>query len=652
MTGKHLEICIIGSGPRGLSVLERLCAQERHDRLLDSATLHLVDPAMPGAGSVWHTEQPRLLLTNTVSSQITIYTDHSSRIAGPIEPGPSLYDWAKGLALLGPLGEHDQATISEAQRLGPDDYPSRAFHGRYLSDSFRRIVAEAPEHVRVQIHRSRAVAIADTSGLPGGLQGIRLDDGTRLHRLDAVVLALGHTPTLLPPRQARAASLARVHKLHYLTPANPADVDLDMVTAGAPVLLRGLGLNFFDYLALLTVGRGGRFDRVGGRLRYRPGGGEPLMFATSRRGVPSHARGENEKGVFGRHTPRVLTPAALTALRERQAGGERLRVGTDLWPAVATEVECVYYATILTRSGRGDEQDSFVKHYIGASPADRPDVLDTYAFPAAQRWDWGQLARPHQGRTFTGRADFRTWVLDYLDRDVEQARAGNVSGPVKAALDVLRDLRNEIRMVVDHGGLDGESYRDELTGWYTPFNAFLSIGPPASRIEEAAALIEAGTLELIGPGTQIMIDTDRAAFVATSHLVPGEPIRAGVLIEARLHDVALRSTADLLLRHMLDTEQCRPYRMSCADGSSYETGGMAVTGRPYRVVDGHDQPHPRRFAFGVPTESVHWVTAAGIRPGVDSMTLADSDAIAGTIRALSPAATAATQPREFTGVVV
>jgi hypothetical protein len=55
-----------------------------------------------------------------------------------------------------------------------------------------------------------------------------------------------------------------------------------------------------------------------------------------------------------------------------------------------------------------------------------------------------------------------------------------------------------------------------------------------------------------------------------------------------------------------------------------------VTRRPYRLLDAQDRPHPRRFAFGVPTESVHWVTAAGIRPGVNSVILGDADAIART----------------------
>jgi hypothetical protein len=69
----------------------------------------------------------------------------------------------------------------------------------------------------------------------------------------------------------------------------------------------------------------------------------------------------------------------------------------------------------------------------------------------------------------------------------------------------------------------------------------------------------------------------------------------------------------------------------------HETGGLAVTRRPYRLLDADGRAHPRRFAYGVPTESVHWVTAAGVRPGVNSVILGDSDAIARSVLALTPA---------------
>ncbi len=72
---------------------------------------------------------------------------------------------------------------------------------------------------------------------------------------------------------------------------------------------------------------------------------------------------------------------------------------------------------------------------------------------------------------------------------------GNVEGPLKAALDVMRDLRNELRQVFDYDGLSGESRREHLDHWYMPLNAFLSIGPPRVRIEQMIALIKASVLD-------------------------------------------------------------------------------------------------------------------------------------------------------------
>jgi uncharacterized NAD(P)/FAD-binding protein YdhS len=95
------------------------------------------------------------------------------------------------------------------------------------------------------------------------------------------------------------------------------------------------------------------------------------------------------------------------------------------------------------------------------------------------------------------------------------------------------------------------------------------------------------------------------------------------LVEARLPEPDLRRTADPLLARLRAAGACRPHRVG-----GYETGGLDVTGSPYRLVDRQGRAHPRRFAIGVPTEGVHWVTAAGARPGVNSVTLADTDAVA------------------------
>ncbi|WRZ44964.1 FAD/NAD(P)-binding protein [Streptomyces sp. NBC_00151] len=639
-----MEVCLVGAGPRGLSVLERLCAQERKSPRWDQLTVHIVEPDPPGSGRVWRPSQSRHLLMNTVSCQVTVYTDASVAIEGPLEEGPSLYQWAKALgpsALTPGAGTpYDDETLAEARDLGPDTYPTRALYGQYLTWVFGRVSASASANTTVRVHASRAVALEDAepgTG-PSGAQTVLLEDGTRLTGLGAVVLAQGHVQVRPTDVEREFAAYAARHGLTYIAPSNPADVDLSTVAPGETVLLRGLGLNFFDYMALFTHARGGLFERVDGRLVYRPSGREPRLYAGSRRGVPYQARGENEKGAHGRYHPRLLTTDFVASLRARVRGGEPIRFGTELWPLISKEVRTLYYETLLAQRAEPAAVAAFGEAFLQAGDDEAEDLLLSAAgIGNDERWDWDTVARPYDGQVFRDLASFRSWLRDYLDEDVRRAREGNVSGPFKAALDLLRDLRNELRLAIDHGGLDAHSHRDELDRWYTPLNAFLSIGPPASRIDEMAALIDAGILDVTGPGLRVAtdpLDPAGAAFVGTSPDIADLRVRATVLIEARLPEIDVRRTADPLMDRLLSTGQARTHRIAGADGSSYETGGLAVSQRPYHLLQGQGVPHLRRFAYGVPTEAVHWVTAAGIRPGVGSVTLEDSDAIAAAVLAL------------------
>jgi hypothetical protein len=360
--------------------------------------------------------------------------------------------------------------------------------------------------------------------------------------------------------------------------------------------------------------------------------------------VPYQARGDNAKGPSGRHEPLVLTPEVIAGFRERAEAGDPADFLTEIWPLVAKEVETVYYASLPAvrerrgttggeaGSGSGADSGSFRERFLASAhgSAEEAATLEAFGVAEADRWSWDRLARPHQGQIFTSPARHRAWLLAYLRADAAHAALGNVEGPVKAALDVLRDVRNELRLIVDHGGLTGTSRRDHLDRWYTPLNAFLSIGPPRRRIEEMTALIEAGVLEVVGP--RMSVGTEEGLFTAQSPDVPGSAVTFTTLIEARLPEPDLRRTDDELLGRLLKTGQCRPHAI---DG--YETGGLEVTPRPYRLVNRQGRAHPRRFAFGVPTEGVHWVTAAGARPGVDSVTLSDADAVArAALRSLTP----------------
>ncbi|MES5821432.1 FAD/NAD(P)-binding protein [Streptomyces sp. RG80] len=622
-----LSVAVVGAGPRGTSVLERLCASA--PELLPPGarlTVHMVDPAPPGAGRVWRTAQPAGLLMNTVACQVTLFTDDSVDCSGPIRPGPSLHEWADGA-------------------LGPDEYPTRAHYGRYLEWVFARTVREAPPGVRIRTHTARATRLDDA---PDGRQTLALDDGRELTGLSAVVLAQGHLPTVPDAALRTDSAYADAQGLLHIPPANPADVDLSAVSPGEPVLLRGLGLNFFDHTALLTTGRGGRFVSDPHGLRYVPSGREPRLYAGSRRGVPYQARGDNAKGAYGRHIPRVLTPEVVSGFRKRADSGEAPDFLAEIWPLVAKEVETVYYELLVGElefgksafrkpefGKSGFRQSGFRERFLAVPHGDPQEalVLDEFGVPGADRWSWDRIARPYAGRGFADPGRWRDWLLALLREDAAQAALGNVAGPLKAALDVLRDLRNELRLIVDHGGVAGASRRDHLDRWYTPLNAFLSIGPPRRRIEELVALMEAGVVEVIGP--RLEVRAADGAWVAHSPEVPGSGVRVTTLIEARLPEPDLRHTADELLARLLRSGQCRPHAV---DG--HETGGLDVTARPYHLIDRQGRAHARRFAFGVPTEGVHWVTAAGARPGVDSVTLSDADAVA---RAALRATTAGTE---------
>lgn len=623
-THESSSIAIIGMGPRGLSVLERLCANVELTPDLN-VSVHIVDPFLAEAGKVWRTNQSKHLLMNTVASQITLFTDHSVECEGPIVSGPSLYEWARFLALINLPERYDESILNEARRLEPDSYPSRAFYGYYLKWTYQRIIHNAPSNVVIHFRQSRAISLDDA---PNGRQIIQCDDGSIMN-VNAVVLALGHTPTALSEEERVFQNFAERHCLCYIPPVNPADVNLDRIEPGKAAILRGLGLNFFDYIALLTVGRGGAFIRKQGRLFYEASGREPKLYASSRRGIPYHARGENQKGPFGRHEPLFLTREVIDEFHNRTNKGERINFRQEVWPLIAKEVETVYYTTLIRVMSCNCQSEHFKARYQNCPWGSEQEqhVLDEFGIKQAKRWSWKRISYPYFDKSFVNQQAYREWLIKYLSEDLTEARRGNVSGPLKAALDALRDLRNEVRLIVDHAGISGDSYREDLQGWYTPLNAFLSIGPPASRIDEMIALIEACILDILGPEIHLKLIEQPPRFQASSCLNEST-IEATVLIDARLPDIDIRRTTDPLLSYLMQSGQCRPFVIPNSSGPGYITGGLAVTTPPNHLVDNNGIAHPRRFAFGVPTEGVHWVTAAGIRPGVNSVTLGESDAIA------------------------
>ncbi len=124
-----MKIAIIGAGPRGLSLSERLIAHSKQNK--QAIDLLLFDPFLPGA--VWRTDQSADLLLNSVTSQVTLFTDDTLSTGGPVVKGPTLYEWAvtEGKHFAATHAPELVAECTALDSLDPNGHCSRALYGLY-----------------------------------------------------------------------------------------------------------------------------------------------------------------------------------------------------------------------------------------------------------------------------------------------------------------------------------------------------------------------------------------------------------------------------------------------------------------------------------------------------------------------------------------
>ncbi|MFI0260542.1 FAD/NAD(P)-binding protein [Streptomyces sp. NPDC017056] len=619
------RIAVVGAGPRGLSVLERLAARlgDAPERPVE---ISLIDAHEPGPGRIWRPDQSELLLMNTPAGEVTMFSGPADGGPPRAGAGPALDAWWR---------------TQEPDAAGPHAYAPRATYGKYL-----RFVLDAVESglgPRVTLHRRVDTVTAMRRPADGAGWELSLAGGTTLH-CDRAVLATGHArPGLSPDQQALSDFAATRPALRYVRGDSAADMPLEDVPAGAAVGVLGLGLAFFDVMALLTLGRGGRFETAGSGLRYVPSGREPRLLAGSRSGVPLPARGRNQKQATDRYRARIFTAGRI---RELRAQG-KLDFTRQVLPPLMAEVDLVRCARRIRAAADEETAKRFVESAtraaLAATDPHEAVLREAAAYPAAGpvvATDLTALARPFAGRTFEDRAAYREAVTELIRADLREAAAGNRYGPLKAALDTLRDVRSTICAAVDHTGLTAASQREFLAG-FVPLSSHLSAGPPASRLEQVLALMEAGVLELVGPDARFTGDEETGRFVARSPRVGGDPLPFDILVDARIPAPDLRTDPHPLTRDLRRRGLFTTYTNRDA-GGVLETGGVHVTSGAFHPVDVHGLPVTDLHVLGIPTEYTRWFTQVGSgRPGPWGVFTTNADAVAaGLLSGLSAPAPA------------
>ena len=604
------RVALIGAGPRGTSALERLLANwaaEGRDALPGrTLQIDVVDPYPAGPGHVWQPGQSRLYLMNTQSFYPTVIPE-DPQMAPPLAGG-TFEAWRRDRREDGKGLSADEA--AELASLESRHFPSRAIYGRYLSSTLAELLAHLPAGVTVAFHETTAVSVQRRG--PGF--DVELATGDSIPA-DAVVLSLGHLGCGLNSEQKSFRQAAERLGLKYFPPAVPADVDWSGVPGNEPVLVRGMGLNFFDVVGQLTEGRGGKFVESGSRLEYLPSGTEPLIIAASRRGTPYRTKADLDLYYARRVRLRYLTEDAV---RRFPTAGIQPGFDHDLWPLLHRDVLWSYYSTLVgvepaaVQNHRQfmAELESALRphsHRAGHWEAAVAKVVRLHVAPEFVL-DLAGLPAPLAGRSFASRAELDAAIVDYLDDDARRSLLGEAD-PVKMAIAALHTGRAVLKAAVADGGITEESWVGELRGWFDGFIEGLASGPPAMRGLQLAALARAGIVGFVGPDPKFSVDRLAGMFTAASPWVRDRPVAARTMVEALAPPNHLALCKSDLVRQLLADGLVRIKLMMTIEGTPVQTSGLDVVPHPYRAVGASGAVTPGLYILGLQLSSAQWGTA-------------------------------------------
>ena len=627
-------------------MLERLCAAYRHigqredpqgDRPeLRPVTVHIVDP-QPGSGAVWRPDQSSTLCMNTLAAAVTLFTEPGASVSAPVVTGPTLYEW---------LQDNMPDTSPD---LRPESHPSRADYGRYLQWFLDRVIENRPEGVTVEIHRTLATDIQSCPGSAEGVDGVDSADGAGRDRItladgtiidaDTTVIAPGWTaPEPDAMESFMDTSLQIYPELTWIRPGNPCDQDVSRIPAfsdsGEEVLVRGLGMGFFDLMALVTIDRGGRFvadpsTRSG--LRYEPSGQEPHLLVSSIHGYPYQP-----KPVYDSLPPSAQMPrfsAAVTGVthtsNSSDAAAGTIDFGTTLWPAILRDAQAAYYAVLC-----GDDLQCLAQiEAVIDDPECDPWMLHLNArldglVPAEQRFVLPAHADPV--RELCGTVDeFTERIADLVAADLDDARSGRESA-VKAGLQVIGSARKAAAIADEPGRFTVESRRDSYEQ-FRRIGQMVGSGPPAFRTAELLCLVDAGFVRFLGSHPTVVIDPEAPAFLMSSETTGDRSVSSETLVDAWMHKPDVRTPSDPLTCSLKNAGRLRPWAFEEPGTSSGRprTTRAPEVDRPTGLVVGKDGTvDPRVHLIGIPMQDVRADRTISPMPGSDPLFLQETDAAA------------------------
>lgn len=622
-------VAIIGAGPRGTSVIERLAkAVSQLPRLGLKLRVVVFDPFRPGSGHVWSPNQSSNFLMNTPSSFPTVAPPRVTDEAG--------LSFRQFVELGGDGAELPVETSDYLKSIAPGTYPTRAVYGHYLEhvyDSCAAVLEQHPDTELIHISAEVCALHPTASGYQVEYRGLDAERDEVLElSADSVVLALGHQNSELNPWQKQLLRASENSEATYLPPNVPADLDYSHFVAGEPALIRGLGLNFFDGMAELTLGRGGEFvvqgQVPGHRLEYVASGDEPQLVVASRRGTPYWGKPEVDDFIPEEITLRYFHATELIGeLAEARHSNPdaTLSFSRHIWPKLHRDILFAYYSqwalnlqTVPTTASNrflvGLEEILEAEHHEGNQVwlSELREYIATY--PDFSWLDVPALAHPFDQIGFGSPEEYQQAVRDYLVSNAKHS-AGGLNDPLSRAIMTMNAGRMVIKDLVANGILDERSRIEEVQAHFEPLVEGLSSGPPIERIEQLLALSRSGLVTFLGPDPEFSFDEGVEKFTASSPWVDSEVYTAKVMCEAMMPANRVLQNTSALITQLLGDKLARVHTWPNAEGEHIPGSGFDVVGEPYRLVNGEGLAHRGIFVLGLQLSSAQWGTAIAAQAG-------------------------------------
>jgi FAD-NAD(P)-binding len=455
---------------------------------------------------------------------------------------------------------------------------------------YETLVAHAPSNMEVIRHFAAAV---DITPVGGGRQAVTLDNGLTLC-VNHVVLTSGHTWNEESDDHGSEVRHLRPYPVEYFDA---------QVSPGESIAIAGMGLVAYDLLTAFTVGRGGVFEDVGDRMRYIPSGNEPIIYLFSRSGIPYCAKSAHGVDPYGDYQPVVCTPETIADLIHPGGSPARRQVDFrgDLLPLLYAEMQCRYLTHSAFLKGGADESADVRQRLTRAwASGGFAPVVEGFE-PVYGRFDPSSHLFAGAGRTYASAGDFQSQFYDMVESDLEEALAIGGS-PVKAALEVLRILRDQLRQVIEFGGLTFESYLDFQANIRGRINR-MEAGPPPLRSQQLLALLDAGVVRApLGPNPELTAGPDGRTTLRSTELTEETTIMVSAVIRGHLDLPSLARSSSPLLSRLYSKGQLT--QMKYGDTS---VGSVSIS-QNFHPYDAYGRLQPNVSVLGVLTEGVRYFT--------------------------------------------